>query len=184
MLRYDLGGHGKAGDRVTVNLDGDSDVKEDIIDFVSRCGHGSVDEFFLSHTLEHVPAELYEGFLRTMADRLALGGCIRVIQTDADAVIRQYVRGDVCFRSMRSVLFTPPDRLAGGSHPNASALQLHRNMWSAKELARDLEAVGLWATIFDPPTWPFDMTDPFYPDELKRDWGKPIAQLGVTGVRQ
>jgi len=183
VIRYDLGGRGRGGERETVNLIDGVDIQADIVGFVRECKSDYVDEFYLSHTLEHVPGEQYVAFLKDMVRALRKGGCIRVVQTDADVVIRDYVAGRLGFRSMRSVIFTPPDRLGGGSWEAASPLQAHRNMWSARELARDMEAVGLEEYTFDAGTWPFDMSDPFYPEELKLDWGKPIGQLGVVGTK-
>ncbi len=181
MIRFDLGGLGRGGERTTVNLAGDADVRADIVDYAAILNEGEVDEFYLSHTLEHVPGEQYVAFLHDMVRALKPGGTVRVIQTDAGIVIRDYVAGRLGFRSMRAVLFTPPDRLGGGSWEAASPLQAHRNMWSAAELAKDFRAVGLEAETFDPGTWSFDKSDPFYPEELRLDWGKPIGQLGVVG---
>ena len=174
-LRFDLGGIGRGSERKTVNLVGDSDIRADIIELDQFCEDGTVSEFYLSHTLEHVPVEVYETFLRGMVRKLRPGGVLRVVQTDADAVIQQYARGELCFRSMRSTLFTPPDRLVGNPH------QAHRNCWSAAELARDFTAAGLNTEVFDAGGWGMDMTDPFYPNDIRADWGKPIKNLGVLG---
>lgn len=174
-LRFDLGGVGRGNERQTVNLVGDCDVHADIVELDRFCQDGTVGEFYLSHTLEHVPSERYEAFLRDMVRKLRPGGIVRVVQTDADAIIRQYTRGELSFRSMRAPLFTPPDRLV------RNPLHAHRNCWSAAELARDLKAVGLHTELFDAGSWLMDMTDPFYPDDIRADWGKPIKNLGVIG---
>ena len=174
-IRFDLGGCGRDGERTTVNLVGSPDIEASILDLDRFCKNGTVSEFFLSHTLEHVPSELYKAFLEHMVRKLLPGGVVHVVQTDAEAVIRQFCAGEIGFRSMRSTLFTPPDRLVG------NPLQAHRNCWSATELARDMEAVGLRASIFDAGSWGMDTTDPFYPDDIRADWGKPIKNLGVVG---
>ena len=57
MTRFDLGGLGRGGERRTVNLAGDADVRADIVDYAAVLNEGEVDEFYLSHTLEHVPGE-------------------------------------------------------------------------------------------------------------------------------
>jgi hypothetical protein len=93
-------------------------------------------------------------------------------------VIRDYVAGRLSFRSMRSTLFTPEDRLRD------NPLQQHVNMWSARELARDFEAVGFETATFDAGTWTYDMSDRFAPDDTRRDHGKPIRNLGVRAVRR
>jgi mannosyltransferase OCH1-like enzyme len=176
-IKFDLGGIGARAGYKTVNLVESCDVKCDITDLNAFCVDGTVSEFLLSHTLEHVPVEEYETFLRALWRKLKSGGIVRIVQTDADKVIRQYTRGELSFRSMRSTLFTPPDRLVGNPH------QSHKNMWSAEELSKDLRAVGFQTCLFDAGGWSMDMTDPFYSADVHADHGKFIANLGVIGTK-
>lgn len=178
-LRYDLGGVYPRDGYTTVNLVSGADVRCNILDLdLLHPRDGEVDEFLLVHTLEHVPATAYAQFLHDLKRKLRIGGAVVVVQTDAEAVIRDYAAGKLSFRSMRSTLFTPEDRL------RENPLHLHVNMWSARELARDFEAVGFEATTFDAGTWGFDMTDRFAPNEMRHDHGKPIRNLGVRAVRR
>src|SRR5262249_30761089 len=110
--------------------------------------------------------------------KLKIGGSVVVVQTDADAVIRDYVAGRLSFRSMRSTLFTPEDRLRD------NVLHAHQNMWSAAELVRDFRAVGFEANVFEASAWGFDMHAPLYDDDLTRDHGKPIRNLGVRATKR
>ncbi|WP_394829206.1 glycosyltransferase [Pendulispora albinea] len=178
-VKYDLGGTGPRAGYVSVNLAPGADRPCDILDLDAlHPADGDVDEFLLVHTLEHVPVTRYVPFLNDLHRKLRTGGTVVVIQTDADAVIRQYVTGQLSFRSMRSTLFTPEDRVRD------NPLQSHQNMWSAEELARDFRAVGFDVETFDAGTWGFDMSDPLYPDDMTRDHGKPIRNLGLRGRKR
>ncbi len=179
LMKYDLGGVGTRPGYVTVNLVPGVDRLCDITDLDRlHAADGEVDEFLLVHTLEHIPVMKYVQFLRDLHRKLRPGGTVVVVQTDTDRVIRDYVAGRLSFRSMRSTLFTPEDRL----HDNP--LNLHQNMWSAEELARDFRAVGFDASAFDAGTWAFDMWEPLYPGDLAADHGKPIWNLGVRATKR
>jgi hypothetical protein len=178
-FRYDLGGTYPRAGYVTVNLIPGADRCCDITQLdILHPRDGEVDEFLLVHTLQHVPVTRYVQFLRDLRRKLRIGGRVVVVQTDAAALLLQYQDGTLSFRSMRSALFTPEDRIA--SNP----LHAHHNMWSAEELARDFRALGFDASTFDAGSWSFDMTDRLYPAEVHRDHGKPIRNLGVRAVRR
>lgn len=178
-VRYDLGGTWPRPGWVTVNLSPGADRHSDILELDAvHAPDGDVDEFLLEHTLEHVPVTRYVAFLRDLHRKLKIGGRVTVIQTDAAAVMRQWAAGTLSFRSMRSTLFTPEDRLRD------NPLQAHQNMWSAEELARDFRAVGFEAHTFDGGAWRFDMSDPLYSAEVRRDHGKLIANLGVRALKR
>lgn len=178
-IRYDLGGvYPRAGYR-TVNLAPGADIHCDITKLdLLHPRDGEVDEFLLEHTLEHIPVTAYVQFLRDLKRKLRVGGAVVVVQTDADCVIRDYVQQRLSFRSMRSTLFTPEERLRD------TPLNLHVNMWSAVELARDFEAIGFETSAFDAGTWTFDLPDGLAPAEVSRDHGKPIRNLGIRAVRR
>jgi len=173
-VKYDLGGTIPREGYVTINLSPGADRWCNILDVDTfHPTDGDVDEFLLEHTLEHVPVTRYVKFLKDLYRKLRVGGSVVVVQTDADAVIRDYVAGRLSFRSMRSTLFTPEDRIRD------NVLQTHHNMWSGEELARDFRAVGFKARTFAAGSWGFDMYDPLYDEDVKRDHGKPISNLGV-----
>lgn len=177
--KYDLGGVWSRPGYITVNLQPGADRCCDItqLDRV-HAADGEVAEFLLSHTLEHIPVTKYVQFLCDLHRKLRPGGSVVVVQTDADRVIRDYIAGRLSFRSMRSTLFTPEDRLRD------NPLNAHQNMWSAEELARDFRTVGFDVTVFNAGTWAFDMWDPLHPGDLARDHGKPIWNLGVRATKR
>ena len=176
--KYDLGGVWPRPGYITVNLVPGADRHCDITDLDLLHVDGEAEEFLLVHTLEHIPVTKYVKFLRDLHRKLRPGGAVVVVQTDTDRVIRDYVAGRLSFRSMRSTLFTPEDRVSDNS------LQAHQNMWSAEELARDFRAVGFDAAVFDAGTWGFDMWEPLYPGDLTVDHGKPIWNLGVRATKR
>jgi inositol phosphorylceramide mannosyltransferase catalytic subunit len=177
-IRYDLGGLYPRAGYVTVNLAPGADRCCDITQLdLLHPADGEVDEFLLEHTLEHVPVTRYVRFLDDLHRKLCIGGRVVVVQTDAAEAIRQHASGALSFRSLRAVLFTPEDRLA------ANPLHAHHNMWSAEELARDFRAIGFMAETFDAGSWRFDMSDRLHAEDVSRDHGKPIRNLGVRAVR-
>lgn len=178
-LRYDLGGYKSiANGRITVNLAGESDVHHDIREldaFISE--DAVVDEFYLCHTLEHIPVVDYEKLLRDLHRKLRAGGKVVVIQTDAGEVLRAWFSGQLSFRAMRTTLFTPPAPM------RVNAFNMHHNMWTAEELAEDFRAVGFTAETFDAGSWPYDQLDELLPEETRSYWGFPIKNLGVIATK-
>ena len=59
-IRFNLGGIGKGSEYKTVNLAEVCDIEANIMDLDSFCSDGTVDEFFLSHTLEHISLLQYK----------------------------------------------------------------------------------------------------------------------------
>jgi len=179
LLRYDLGGVGRGTwGRTTVNLAAECDVEHDVLDldgFIAE--DGVVDEFFLSHTLEHVPVTAYADFLRALYRKLRVGGRVIVVQTDVGRAIRLWIDGKLSFRAMRTTVFTPPDRLRENPY------HMHHNMWTAETLADDFRAVGFHAETFDAGDWPYDQLDELRPEETARFHGVAIPNLGVIASR-
>jgi len=179
LVRFDLGGYGKGRARTTVNLVPNCDIQCDITEVEKYAPEpASVDEFFLSHTLEHIPIEHYADFIMALRRRLKPGGQIRVVQSDARGAIELFNQGKLSFRAMRTILFTPKDRILQNQYHR------HHQMWDAEELRRDFEAIGLEAETFDAGTWRFDTADEFYDDELRACHGVPVANLGVIGTKK
>ncbi len=179
-IKYDLGGVHKSRDGwQSVNLGSvNCDIQADILDLDSFCQDGTVDEFALVHTLEHVPIHLYSQFLRDMLRKLKPGGMVMVQQTDAPEIMRMWTRGELSFRAMRCCLFTPADRIKQNRY------QQHMNCWGARELIRDFNACGyreVTAVDPNPHAWPFDMWDEF--DDLADDQGTLIPNLRVEAVK-
>jgi predicted SAM-dependent methyltransferase len=178
-LCYDLGGHKSAAQkRITVNLAGDSDIHHDIREldaFISE--DAVVDEFYLSHTLEHIPVVDYGNFLRDLYRKLRVGGRVIVIQTDAGEVLRAWSAGQLSFRAMRSTLFPPAAQI------RKNAFHMHHNMWTAEELAEDFRAVGFIAETFDAGAWPYDQPDELLPEKTRPYFGFPIRNLGVLATK-
>lgn len=178
MIKYDLGGVGKGVDGyITVNLGVEADITADIMDLDSFCEDNSVDEFYLSHTLEHIPVIYYKKFISDLIRKLKVGGCIRVVQTDTGEVVKMWARGELLFRSARTALFTPANRCID------NMLQQHQNMWTAEELCKDFEFFGMKAETFDAGGWSFDMQDDLYTNITECDYGKTIPNLGVLATK-
>lgn len=178
-LRYDLGGYKSAAQkRITVNLAGDSDIHHDIREldaFISE--DAVVDEFYLSHTLEHIPVVDYGKFLRDLYRKLRIFGRVIVIQTDAGEVLRAWSSGQLSFRAMRATLFPSAAQI------RKNAFHMHHNMWSAEELAEDFRAVGFLAETFDAGAWPYDQPDELLPEKTRPYFGFPIRNLGVLATK-
>ena len=177
LLRYNLGGCGKDPGRITVNLRAPADIIADIVNLDSFCKDGAADEFFMSHTLEHVPLEFYLAFLTGLWKKLKPGGVLWVIQSDAGAVIDMWKRGEIRFRSMRTVLFTPAHRV------RENPLQRHHNMWSQYEMCRDLQKIGFIVHSMPVQPWSYDHDDELFPGDTSADHGKLIPNLSVQAVR-
>lgn len=179
LLRFDLGGVGRRpGGRLSVNLAANCDIRHDFTDldgFVME--DGIVDEFFLSHALEHVPIDRYWDFLGDLRRKLKPGGRVVVVQTDAAQVIKQWLTGQLTFRAMRATIFTPEDRI--GTNP----LNRHQNMWSADELARDFQHLGFTVSTFGAGSWPYDFTSERFPEDFESCQGVPIQNLGVIATK-
>jgi inositol phosphorylceramide mannosyltransferase catalytic subunit len=177
-IKYELGGTRPRAGYVTVNLTGNPDRWLDITELDRlHAADGEVDTFLIEHTLEHVPLPLYRRFLTDLKRKLKRGGTVVVVQTDAEAVIRDYAAGGLSFRSMRSTLFPPEDRVRD------NPLMAHQSMWSASELARDFAALGFAVQTFDAGTWALDTQDEFHDGDLAPDRGKPIRNLGVRATK-
>jgi predicted SAM-dependent methyltransferase len=178
MLKYNLGGIGKGNPEYkTVNLAEICDIEANIIDLDSFCKDNSVDEFFLSHTLEHIPVTEYKAFLEHMNRKLKVGGVIRVIQTDVGRLIHMWVNKEISFRSMRAPIFTPASRC------KSNILQQHQSMWSQEELIKDFLAIGMLAEGFDAGHWQYDIDDDILPEETSSDFWKAIPNLGVIATK-
>ena len=176
-IKFNLGGIGQGGEYTTVNLAEICDIKADIMNLNSFCDDNSVDEFFLSHTLEHIPVTEYKKFLLHMKEKLKKGGKIRVVQTDVGRLINMWFNGEICFRSMRTPIFTPATRCKSNS------LQQHQNMWSEEELIKDFISIGMQAEGFDAHFWEYDVEDDMLPEETEKDYGKHIPNLGVIATK-
>jgi len=176
-VKFNLGGIGKGSEYKTVNLDETCDIEANIMDLDSFCKDGTVDEFFLSHTLEHISVVQYKSFLLHMLRKLKTGGEIKVIQTDIGKLIKMWVNGDISFRTMRTPIFTPANRC------DSNILQQHQSMWSQEELIKDFQLIGMTAQGFDAGFWEYDVDDDILPEETKKDFGKEIPNLGVIATK-
>ena len=176
-IRFNLGGIGEGLEYKTVNLAETCDIKANIMDLDSFCKDKTVDEFFLSHTLEHISVLQYKPFLLHMLRKLKLGGTIRVVQTDIGRLIKMWADGKISFRTMRAPIFTPASRC------DSNILQQHQSMWSQEELIKDFQALGMNAVGFDAGFWQYDVDDDMLPEETKKDFGKDIPNLGVIATK-
>lgn len=176
-IRFNLGGIGKGSEYKTVNLAEICDIEANIMDLDSFCKDETVDEFFLSHTLEHISVLQYKSFLLHMLRKLKPGGTIKVIQTDIGRLVKMWAEGKISFRAMRAPIFTPASRC------DSNILQQHQSMWSQEELVKDFQALGMNAVGFDAGFWQYDIDDDMLPEETKKDFGKDIPNLGVIATK-
>ena len=176
-IKFNLGGIGKGSDYKTVNLAEVCDIEANIMDLDSFCKDGTVDEFFLSHTLEHISVLQYRSFLEQMLRKLKSGGKIKIVQTDVGRLIKMWVDGKISFRTMRTPIFTPANRCS------SNILQQHQGVWSQEELIKDFQAIGMQAEGFDAGYWKYDIDDDIIPEETKKDFGKSIPNLGVIATK-
>jgi glycosyltransferase involved in cell wall biosynthesis len=138
-LKFNLGGIGRGGEEYkTVNLAETCDIDANIMDLDSFCEDGTVDEFYLSHTLEHISLLEYKKFLLHMKQKLKDGGTIKVIQTDIGRLIKLWTDGKITFRTMRAPIFTPATRC------DSNILQQHQSMWSQEELINITKGAGVF----------------------------------------
>ena len=178
QLKFNLGGIGKGGQEYkTVNLAEICDIDANIMDLDSFCEDGTVDEFYLSHTLEHISILEYKKFLLHMKQKLKDGGRIKVIQTDIGRLIKLWTDGNITFRTMRAPIFTPATRC------DSNILQQHQSMWSQEELIKDFNSIGMKAEGFDAGHWQYDVEDDIIPEDTKKDFGKDIPNLGVIATK-
>lgn len=178
LNKFNLGGIGVGNPEYkTVNLAEICDIKANIMDLDSFCEDESVDEFFLSHTLEHIPVTDYKKFLLHMLRKLKVGGTIKIIQTDVGRLIQMWTKGEISFRAMRAPIFTPASRC------ESNILQQHQSMWSQEELVKDFKSIGMNAEGFDAGFWLYDIDDDLIPEETKLDFGKHIPNLGVIATK-
>lgn len=176
--RFDLGGIGIDTDGYkTVNLAENCNIKANIMDLDSFCDDNSVDEFYMSHTLEHIPVTEYKNFLLHLKRKLKFGGTIKIIQTDVGKLIKMWTDGLISFRTMRAPIFTPATRCS------SNILQQHQSMWSQEELIKDFKSIGMDAYAFDAGYWLFDVDDDLLPEETQSDFGKNIPNLGVIAIK-
>lgn len=175
--RFNLGGIGIGTEYQTVNLAEVCDIHADIMNLDMFCRDSEVDEFYLSHTLEHIPVTKYKGFLLHMKRKLKVGGEIKVVQTDVGKLIHMWVNGEISFRAMRTPIFTPANRC------DVNHLQQHQSMWSQEELIKDFEKIGMEAKPFDAGVWLYDIDDDLIPEDTEPDKGKPIPNLGVIATK-
>jgi predicted SAM-dependent methyltransferase len=176
-LKFNLGGIGKGGEYKTVNLAEVCDIEANIMDLNFFCQDGTVDEFYLSHTLEHISVLEYKKFLLNMKQKLKVGGQIKIVQTDVGLLIKMWANGEISFRTMRAPIFTPATRC------DSNILQQHQSMWSQEELIKDFNAIGMKAEGFNAGYWQYDVEDDILPEDTQKDFGKDIPNLGVIATK-
>ena len=177
-IKFNLGGIGvNNSEYKTVNLAEVCDIKANIMDLDSFCKDGTVDEFYLSHTLEHIKVTEYKTFLLNLKKKLKVGGTIKVVQTDIGRLIKMWVDEKITFRTMRATIFTPATRC------ESNILQQHQSMWSQEELIKDFESIGMKALGFDAGFWQYDVEDDIIPGDTEKDYGKSIPNLGVIATK-
>lgn len=160
--KFDLGGLGRGGERRTVNIHAECDIEADFTELDAFCEDGTVEEFYMSHALEHVPSGRYADFLCGLWRKLKPGGVVRVAQSDIALTLRLWQQGRLSFRAMRTVVFPPADRLRQNPYHQ------HFNMWGARELAEDFRVCGFHPVeLIDAGAWPLDHTDDLHPGAVE-----------------
>lgn len=97
-------------------------------------GSGEVDEIFSAHLLEHFPQEeLRRVLLPYFFDLLKEGGKLHAVVPDAEAMIREYSKGEYPYEKMRDVFYGAQDYDG----------DFHFNMFTPESLTEMLKSAGL-----------------------------------------
>lgn len=197
MIKLDLGGTtSTANGWTTVNAVPPATKR---VDFVAKplsqiWGPGTVDAIRMVHTLEHIPATKFKGFLAEVLRVLKPGGVLYVLNTDVLAFAAEAYGNPSLEAAWKTVAFTPPDRLATNPY------NLHQNAWSQALLEAELNAVGFVASnLKDSPdewaqfradlgpyfgeSWPYDLTNELTPELTNKVQGHPIPNLAVKALK-
>ena len=142
MLKLDLGGVGRGGEWMTVNLDTElrgapdcvADISAEADQLHGLFGTQTVDAIRSIHTLEHLPPDEIMPTLSYWREMLKPGGTLLIVVPDMASLARDYVGGVIPFEIFAAVTYADTGR--------APELERHRWGWDAKTLAADLAASG------------------------------------------
>lgn len=183
MLKFDLGGTKDHGDYISVNLSGYASVKSNILELDNFCNDNSVDEFYMSHTYEHINPIDVPLFLKNILRKLKNGGILKIKHTNAKKCLDLYNNNEIDFRALRDILFTSYPRRKK-IHIDGFDLNGHKYMWGEEELKEELLFYGFSsAETFDAKYWNFDFEDYFPKDDMKKYHGIRIPNLGIIGIK-
>lgn len=185
MIKFDLGGLHKHEDYISVNLMGNPAIKTDITDLDSFCKDNSVDEFFMSHTFEHIPLLDIKTFLEKILRKLKIGGCFRIKHTDIKACLELYKEGKLDFKAIRNLIFTPINRrMIEYYYKTGKDLNAHKWMWGHEELIEELLFYGFSkCEKFEAGFWIFDFENYFPNDNMENFYNVKIPNLGVCAYK-
>jgi len=185
LIKFDLGGigYGKNGYR-TVNLISGVDIQKDILELDDYCKDNSVDEFFMSHTFEHILSIKREKFVKKLLTKLKKGGKLIIIQTDIKKVLKLYCKGILDFYCLRDIILTPMDRQIKMYKITRKNLQQHQGCWGAGELKKELLYYGFSKVeLFDVRKWNFDCNSFFPFQKNEKYFGIKIPNLGIIATK-
>ncbi len=117
-LLVDLGGTGRGGDWITVNIDnGAAHAAPDIVADIRAAADelriyfdpGSIDRIRLRHTLEHLPPHELKDNLIYWRSFLKKNGVIEIVVPDMAAICNRYAHGHIPGHIAAGMLYVPPE---------------------------------------------------------------------------
>ena len=183
MLKFDLGGTNNHDGYISVNLAGNPEIKSNILD-LSFCKDDSVDEFFMSHTYEHLSPTIIKQYMKEIQKKLKTNGILRIVQTDVKKTLELYKNNNINFYALRNIVFSQIQRRIDAFNVSGLDLQAHQSMWGVEELKNELLFYGFSSvSSFDAGSWKFDMLD-YFPNEEQQSFHKlNVPNLGVIAIK-
>jgi predicted SAM-dependent methyltransferase len=183
MIKYDLGGNKDHDGYISVNLVGYGSIKANILELDSFCNDNDVDEFYMSHTYEHINPIDIPIFLKNILKKLKNGGTFRIVHTNAKKCLDLYFEQKIDFRALRDLLFTSYPRRKK-IYMNGMDLNGHKYMWGEEELMEELLFYGFSEVKkYNSTFWKFDFENYFPNDHMQDFTGIKIPNLEIIGIK-
>jgi predicted SAM-dependent methyltransferase len=183
MIKFDLGGTRDHNEYKAVNFVGYGSIKANILELDSFCYDNTVDEFYMSHTYEHINPIDIPKFLNDILRKLKIGGILKIKHTDAKKCLDLYNEKIIDFRALRDLLFTSYPRRKK-IHIDGFDLNGHKYMWGEEELMEELLYYGFSdSKTYNAGSWKFDFENYFPNDNMQNYHGILIPNLGIIGIK-
>jgi len=183
-MKFDLGGVQDHDGYITVNLTGNARIKENILNLDAFCKDNTVEEFYMSHTYEHISPINSKKFIKNILKKLKNGGKLHIIQTDAKKVLDLYKKEILDFKAVRDIIFTPISRRIKAYKNSNEDLMGHKYMWGEEELMEELLFYGFSKVKkINGGTWKFDIENYFPNDNMQKFYNINIPNLRIVGIK-